>query len=514
MIAHGTGERERYSRRAEDSDTMGVMPATNDGDFLDWLDSEAEAFSSETTQEYYLNTAGLKDDLALAPIFERHTELFAKKTVERIQRKQKNDVRLPNLREFVVDGFLEQAAKELTEQIAGRESSDTVEWDGERLPYRSASLRIMNEDDTARRHKLDERRVAVTSAQNALRQERWHTLYQQARELGFSNYAQLCEELGDLRLETLRSITERFLFDTEKTYRQRLESELGAIGVDPAYAERSDLARLFRQPKFDGSFPREKMLPALNATLRGLGIDPDGQPNVHVDAEERPKKSPRAFCAPVKVPDDIYLVISPHGGHDDFRALFHEAGHAQHFAHVSADQPFAFRGMGDNSVTEGFAFVMEHLLYNEEWLEHYLKISDTSEYLPFVKLHKLYFLRRYGAKLLYELELHASGDVAAMGKRYADILTAHVGVRHSPEDYLSDLDDGFYCVRYLRAWTFDAQVRRHFEQRWGTSWFLNDEAGAKLRELWSHGQRYRAEALLEQLGAGSLDISAVAAEVN
>jgi hypothetical protein len=255
------------------------------------------------------------------------------------------------------------------------------------------------------------------------------------------------------------------------------------------------------------------MLPALDATLRGLGVNVDRQPNVIVDADERPKKSPRAFCAPVRIPGEIYLVISPHGGHDDYRALFHEAGHAQHFAHIAAEQPFAFRGLGDNSVTEGFAFVLEHLLYSPAWLRRELGMEDSDAYLAMARFHKLYFLRRYAAKLLYELDLHRGGDPRSMSKRYADLLTTHVGVRYSADDYLSDLDGGFYCARYLRAWIFDAQLRAHFARRWGQEWFIEPEGGATLRELWSRGQRYAAPDLLRRLGEPALDIAPLVAEV-
>jgi hypothetical protein len=227
------------------------MPNPKGREFLDWLDSEAEAFSSATTLEHYLNSSGQKDDLALTPIFDKHVELFARPTVDRLLKTKTNDERYPNLREFVVDGYLEQAAKELTEQIAACETSDIVEWDGEQIPYRSVSLRVMNEPDAKRRHELDERRVAVTSTQNTLRQERWTAIYHQTSDLGFENYVRLCDKLGDLCLERLRGTVELFLFDTEKVYRNRLELALRDMGVNPAYAERSDLARLFRQPKFD-----------------------------------------------------------------------------------------------------------------------------------------------------------------------------------------------------------------------------------------------------------------------
>jgi hypothetical protein len=489
------------------------MPPKTPKDLLDWLDKEAEAFSGATTREYYLNHAGLKDDLVLAPIYERHADLFRRDTVDQLLHAETDDPRYANLREFVVDGYLEQAATEIEEEIAARETSDTVEWEGEQVPYRSVQQRVMNDPDPARRRDLDLRRLDVTAAQNELRQRRWDFLYKQARDLGFENYMTLCEQLGDLGLDRLRETMERFLWATEKPYRERLEKELRAIDVDPALAERSDLLYLFRAPQFDDAFPSDRSLPALEATLRDLGVDVANQPNVIVDAGERPKKSPRAFCAPVDIPGEIYLVISPHGGHDDFRALFHEAGHAQHFAHVAGDQPFAFRGLGDNSVTEGFAFVLEHLLYSPAWLRRYLGMEDSDAYLSMARFHKLYFLRRYAAKLLYELELHAGDDVRAYGKRYADLLTSHVGVRYSPEDYLSDLDSGFYCARYLRAWIFDAQLRAVFVRRWGDEWFANADGGRELRDMWSLGQRHAAPELVRRLGEPGLEIEPLAAEV-
>ena len=62
------------------------------------------------------------------------------------------------------------------------------------------------------------------------------------------------------------------------------------------------------------------------------------------------------------MPGRVVLVIYPQGGQDDYRALFHEAGHTEHFANTSPELPAEHRLLGDNGVTEGFAFLFEHLL--------------------------------------------------------------------------------------------------------------------------------------------------------
>ena len=84
--------------------------------------------------------------------------------------------------------------------------------------------------------------------------------------------------------------------------------------------------------------------------------------------EERPEKSPRAFCSLIEAPGKVMLVIQPIGGPDDWRALFHEAGHAEHFGNTRAELKVEERRLGDSAVTEGWAMLMEHLTNDPVWL--------------------------------------------------------------------------------------------------------------------------------------------------
>ena len=93
------------------------------------------------------------------------------------------------------------------------------------------------------------------------------------------------------------------------------------------------------------------------------------------DTGEREGKRSRAFCAPVRVPDEVYLVLRPHGGQTDWNTFLHELGHALHFAYMRPDLPFEYRWLGDNSITEGYAMLFDHLHAGRGWLQRYTELD-------------------------------------------------------------------------------------------------------------------------------------------
>jgi hypothetical protein len=321
----------------------------------------------------------------------------------------------------------------------------------------------------------------------------------------------MCEELSGIDLGALALQTREFVAATEDSYEEsvgpRLEDQLG-FGFERVAS--SDLPAFFRAPGLDALFPEARLVISLRETLAGLGIDIDEQPNVRLDLEARPRKSPRAFCATVRVPDEVYLVIARVGGRDDYEALFHEAGHAEHYAHVDGGLSFEHRYLGDNSVTEGFAFLFEHLTSEREWLLRRLEVEEPEPVAAHARAVKLVFLRRYAAKLAYELELHGNdADLDALADRYAELLSNALHVTWPGGRWLSDVDPFFYAARYLRAWALETHLRRTLRERHGEAWFEEGEAGDLLRGLWRHGQRAGAEELLAQIGGEALDFSAL-----
>ena len=206
------------------------------------------------------------------------------------------------------------------------------------------------------------------------------------------------------------------------------------------------------------------------------------------------------------------LVVLPQGGHDDYRALFHEAGHTEHFAHTSASLPAEDRVRGDDAVTEGWAFLFEHLVSDPAWLSARLEAPRMDEYVRFDALGKLFLIRRYAGKLAYEIDLHTGLPTELLPDRYAGHLTRATGVPYPPQDHLTDVDPGFYCTCYLRAWAFEAQLSAYLRNEFGVAWFTSRPAGGLLRELWELGQSMRAEQMLREVSGERLDFGVLAEE--
>ena len=102
-------------------------------------------------------------------------------------------------------------------------------------------------------------------------------------------------------------------------------------------------------------------------------------------------------------------MLTPVGGREDFSVLMHEGGHTEHAAHVDPGLPFEFRCLGDNAITECFAFLLQHLVESPSWLQARLGIEEADDLVAYARANRLVYLRRYAAKLAYELELHGAG---------------------------------------------------------------------------------------------------------
>jgi hypothetical protein len=192
-------------------------------------------------------------------------------------------------------------------------------------------------------------------------------------------------------------------------------------------------------------------------------------------------------------------------------AFFHEAGHAQHFGNEDPALDYIERAVStSNALTEVYSFLLEHLTQNRAWLTGVAGLPDVRarEVAYYAELTELFFVRRYAAKLAYELDFFEDPLAEGRNRRlYTTALSAATHFVYTPQNYLNDMDPGYYTADYLRAWITEAMLRRNLEETYGEDWFARPEAGELLRGLWATGERQENEDVARAIGYEPFDTS-------
>jgi hypothetical protein len=468
---------------------------------LEALRERGESMSRALGRESYEAGAGLVAETHYAQIFESFADLASEDAWGAAEGH-------PMLMEWVADSRIGRAVAPLDDRLHAWESAAELALEGgERMPYHRAAIAIANEPRRERRLAVDRARRAVLGEPIALRTERLGHERDLLGDLLGLGVVAARERLSGIDLTALAGQCRGFLDRTGDLHRDALAGRLRQeLNLTIGDADRSDGSFLFRGAAYDEFFPADQLAATAIRQSAEMGLDALAAGRIVHDTADREGKRARAFCAPVRVPDEVYLVIRPHGGAVDYRAFYHELGHALHFANAGRDLPFEHRWLGDNSVTESYAMLFEHVLLAPAWLRRYTGMSgDRLEaFLRSQAFALLAITRRYAAKLIYEIELHRAPSLAGAGSLYVELLTNATGLRYAAEDALLDLDDGFYAARYLRAWQLESLLRARLIDRYDTDWFRNPKAGPFVLELLARGQRDNAVVVAQTVLGSSL----------
>jgi hypothetical protein len=252
---------------------------------------------------------------------------------------------------------------------------------------------------------------------------------------------------------------------------------------------------------------------SIRRQVRDMGIDPLAAGRITLDTGDREGKRSRAFCSPVRVPDEVYLVLRPHGGQTDWHTFLHELGHALHFAYMRPDLAFEYRWLGDNSITEGYAMLFDHLMKDAGWLKRYTQLGakNLQPFLRSAGFEELHFLRRYSAKLIYEIELYGgSTRWESLPDLYVESLTSATTFQYNRADAFVDVDPHFYAARYLRAWQLQALLTETLIERYDVDWWRNPRAGPWIvAALFGEGQRELAHEQAQRVAGKPLSFASL-----
>jgi hypothetical protein len=411
------------------------------------------------------------------------------------------------LLEWQVASRVSRELAELDEREIAWESSAIVRVDdGRGIQYQQIAIDIANAGDRDERLRLARARATLVAKELApMRQERFQREKEIVESLEIAeSYNATFTALSGVNLPSLVDECKAFLRDTQSmwddVFNEVVKRELD---VDPREVTRADALALMRAPAFDPYFPSKTMEEEVRRQVADMGTDATAKGRIIFDTGDREGKNSRAFCGPVNIPHEVYLVLRPHGGQSDYRTFLHELGHALHFANTRADYPMEYRWLGDNSVTESYAMLFDHMLHIPGWLARYTELGAPKipSFMRAAGFEELQFLRRYAAKLIYEHELYGGEHSwESLPDVYVETLSKATSFRYDAADAFVDVDPRYYAARYLRAWQLQAVVGESLVERFDEDWYRNPRAGPYIIEtMMSEGQRELAHELAERV---------------
>ena len=189
-----------------------------------------------------------------------------------------------------------------------------------------------------------------------------------------------------------------------------------------------------RLSPLEATYAKERAVEVCLDTLQRLGFDLEQEPNIKLDLDDRPQKSPRACVIASDPPRVVHLITRAQGGLHDYQAFLHEAGHALHYANCDPALPYTFRSLSrDHALTEIYSYIFEAISREPEWHAHYFGLSDdqAAENAEATVFLEALLFRRYVAKLQFELDFWSRfSEDGGSADGYSERLTAASGVRY------------------------------------------------------------------------------------
>ena len=489
-------------------------------------ESRLQRYLFERAEEGRADRVGEKEISERAEIVARYAELFTREQLEGLRQAESESSggeereRLYRLRKTCEAGLIsaELAARE--DALENAILAARVDFKGEQLPLRTAQATLAVLSGYADRDELGRLANEVSASFNDERLDVLRAGEELEAEVSGSDdpIARTEEEKGISLRELDRALAAASDAATEVYTRLKdrwLERLLGP--EREAVPSSSHVAYLRRLSPLESIYTKERAVPICMDTLTRLGFDLENEPNIKLDLDDRPQKSPRACVIPADPPKVVHLITRAQGGLHDYQAFLHEAGHALHYAGCDPSLPYTFRNISrDHALTEIYSYIVEAISRQPGWHARYFDLSDeeAAQNADATVFMEALLFRRYAAKLQFELDFWGRfAEDGGTDGGYAERLTEATGMEYRREGYLADMDAGFYSADYLRAWIRAAQLRSYLEREVGDEWWASKETGDRLRDLFREGTKPSSEEIAGRIGFEPLDTGPLLAEL-
>jgi hypothetical protein len=479
----------------------------------------------ERAEEVRAVRVGEKEISERAEIVARYGDLFSRDQLDALRAAEEGAdgderERIARLRLACEGGVADQELSERKDELENAILAERVTFQGEEMPLRTAQAKLAVMSGYGDRDELGNIQADASAKFNDGRRELLRDEDQLAADLsGIADPVERNEDEKGISLRKLAAQLAKASDESAGDYavlRDRWFERLLGDEREPTPSA-FHVAYMRRLSPLESTYTKDRAVEVCMDTLTKLGFDLANDSRIKLDLDDRPQKSPRACVIASDAPQIVHLITRAQGGLHDYQAFLHEAGHALHYAGCDPDLPYTFRNLSrDHALTEIYSFILEKISREPEWHAHYFGLSDeqAKENAEATTFLEALLYRRYAAKLGFELDFWGRfADDGGTPEGYSEKIGEATGVVYRSDNYLADMDAGFYSADYLRAWIRSAQLRHYLVKEFGSDWWRAEQTGEFLRDLFSEGTRPASEEIAQRIGYDPLDTDPLVSEL-
>ena len=389
-------------------------------------------------------------------------------------------------------------------ELQARQRTATCVVDEEVIPLFASFAAMAREKRRDRRAAIDAAVGEQLAALDELFVAQFETLQRLTTSLAYPSLEALWTDVTLTDLASQEDFVSRLLRATQEAYIDLLHWAVRRrLGIPPGQLRRHDILALFTFEEYQSYHQPDRLLSALLACCQDMGLDPRADGRLVLRQRGAEFGPPEALA--LHIPDEIVLHYSHMGGFKGAEAFASAYGRGLLWAYTAAELPLSMRLCGEATLPVSNAQWLAEMIMLPRWLRHYLRIQVDGNYWSWLRLDRLYRLRRQLGRFLYARYLSTAGTLAGAPEAYREMMMQACQVDYPAAYYLVDWDWQYTSLAFFRGWSVAYGVLEAVQQQFGDDWFRAPDTGEWLRTYWQSALGEPVADLLTHFWGSDLD---------
>jgi hypothetical protein len=470
--------------------------------------SSAESLLNKLYYDNYLFDSGINKRCDSKDILKDHVELFDINIFKNLDIHKYSENDHEKIRLFKI--FISELLKtyygiQPVENLKNELNTQTEKFDSKEINLFSLISNIKTERKRENRKKLGLKYKEFSSKLLQKLQLIIENRNQTSKNLEFKNYSDQTCTLNQIKIEQAENLCKEFLNDTEYIYKDLLGWQLkNKLDIQIKDATYEDSLFLFNSFELKDYFKQTSLLKLSTRFLYDIGISLGA--SISFDMDNRTTKNCKAKSFPVQIPDKIYVSIYRIKTIEDYESILGELGKSLFFSSINIEQPFENKRLIDPTVLETFKILFQDFVFEQKWLQRFLRIDTDKNFIEFLYLKKLVYLRSLCVNVLLFRTVNENNNIYDSLQQISEIYINNMFFKPNENIILFDLALGdINPYTSFRSWQYESYLKEFLTDRFDEQWWREIQAGNRLIKWWKRCSDLTPRSLEEEIGIKALN---------